>query len=746
MEPQAAVDLDYTTRHGALVAQQSIQDFYDLVVELITNCDDSYHGQYAEGVISDDGGQIVLEVEPRRGKSSLVVVRDRAAGFVDMFRKLEKVGERTSRSGDRGFMARGLKDCASLGRITVETIVEGRYQKAEITPAMRLIKWQQGRKDWTLASKEDRERLGIKRGNGTMVRVDLHPYVKVPRLETLKRDLPWHFALRDIMSTDSPSSVKISYGGARAETLTCGLPEAELVHDHEYYVDGYEPTKFRFRLYKASKPLVDPIDARSRRTGILLQSRRGIHGVSFLANELGSDPAAENFFGRITCGGIDDLAEQFNKRLESGDPHPETNPLFIVDPNRRGGLQERHPFVQALYRRPKEILKDEFKKHRDAERKRRREVEANETTERLRKLAQEASKFLREKLDEAGAPTSGDQARKKSFMKSGVAFTPSYSQVPVGQTQKFTVRTSRTLDLPTGTEVRPIIGKAARRIIELASPPVDLEPDPVHDDFQQGSFVVRGLGVGKVQVGCQVDGVAPIFGEIQVVDPDPVDLPVDGGLEFSRKKFTVRPGATKRLTIRARFDGIVLDVPTIRFDSEDQSVIKLRQRRNLELVDGTTYYEGSIAVEGQIVNAKTVLTAKIGDKSASCVVEVVNRKRDQGIDLSFELVDYSLGQNYRATWDREKPNRLLITTQHESINRYLGDAEAGYPGQHSEAFRVLLAELISDNVCRRIVEEQLRVIPGEVDADRVYVQHNKLMREFTPIAHAVQLASPLIDA
>jgi hypothetical protein len=141
------------------------------------------------------------------------------------------------------------------------------------------------------------------------------------------------------------------------------------------------------------------------------------------------------------------------------------------------------------------------------------------------------------------------------------------------------------------------------------------------------------------------------------------------------------------------------------------------------------------------VNGKTTIAAEADGRRAECKIAVVQRE-EEAIDLAFKLVDYSLGQNYRATWDRDEPNKLLITTQHESVSRYLGPAENDYPGQHSDAFRVLLAELISDNVCRRIVEEQLRALPMEVDADKVYVQHNKLMREFTPIAHKIQLSSP----
>ena len=50
--------------------------------------------------------------------------------------------------------------------------------------------------------------------------------------------------------------------------------------------------------------------------------------------------------------------------------------------------------------------------------------------------------------------------------------------------------------------------------------------------------------------------------------------------------------------------------------------------------------------------------------------------------------------------------------------------------------------LISDNVCRRIVEEHARSQPDGFDSDKLYLLHNRLMKEFTPIAHSIQLSSP----
>jgi hypothetical protein len=298
------------------------------------------------------------------------------------------------------------------------------------------------------------------------------------------------------------------------------------------------------------------------------------------------------------------------------------------------------------------------------------------------------------------------------------------------------------LGLPAGTVVKVSLSKSAGRVLEVVGEPIDLEPDPLHDDLLRGSFTLRGIVAGgAVQVGCQVDSLGPVYAEVQVVEAGPTDVDIPGGFAFQRKNYTVRPAARKKLIIRARFDRPVADPPPIAYAVADSTVVALRQRMALALVPGTAYYEGFVTVEGKKLNGKTTITAELDGRTTGCAISVVARE-EEGIELSFKLVPYSLGKSYRATWDREEPNKLLITTQHESIRRYLGDGAAGYPGQHSDAFRVLLAELISDNVCRRIVQEHARALPMEFDSDKVYQLHNQYMREFTPIAHRIQLPRP----
>lgn len=734
-------DIGYTRRTGQMSAAHSIRDVWDLTVELVTNGDDSHHGEFVDGRTSEDGGPILLEVEPHRGNErSIIRVSDRAGGFRDLATKLELAGEKTSRPGDRGFMARGLKDCAALGHLTIETIVDDQIDKAEVTPAFQVVPYEPGRKGGDSARKADRQRLGIRRGNGTVVEVGLEQRVTVPLHETLRRELPWHYALRDIARPEQPSKLLLRYSGGEVEPLFCVEPDADLVYDREDGVPGYEQHRFRFQLWRAKEPLEDPSDSRFRRSGILLKSRRAIHGCSFLMSELERDPAASLYFGRLECSGIDVIAEEWDERRERSESHPEDNPTFILDPNRRGLLADNHPFARALFKIPADVLKAQFESERAERESKRREVETKETTDRLRKLAREASRFMREKLEDLGAVAPGDVVDNKAFHRVGVGVSPVFTQIPVGATKAFVVKADgEKLDLPAGTRMDVSLSKAASAAVELVGSPTALERDPLDQRLLRGSFVLRGISESRrVQVGCRVDALEPVFTELQVIPPDPIDREIPGGFAFHRKGYTVRAGGRRTLLLRARLGPGTPSPPKVRFD--DNKVAVIRERPEFEPVAGTTYYEAPVTVEGRKPNGKTAVVAELDGHSARCELRVAE-KEDSGVDLTFKLVDYDLGTNYRAVWDRREPNTLLITTQHESTSRYLGPKEDGYPGQHGDAFRVLLAELISDNVCRRIVEEHARAQPEGFDSDKLYLLHNRLMKEFTPIAHRTQVAA-----
>ena len=197
------VELQADKRYIQHSREQAISDVYDALVELITNADDSYNRLFQRKIINLDGGEILIQyLEQRKSQPSLIIVRDRAEGMdaKDMERSLIRMGAFSSEFGNRGYMGRGAKDCTALGELIFESIKNERYYRCKITHDLKFILALNQK-----ATLEHRQSLGLQRGNGTSVTLKLNQGVRLPRFDHLKTELPWHFALRDIMAEESDS-------------------------------------------------------------------------------------------------------------------------------------------------------------------------------------------------------------------------------------------------------------------------------------------------------------------------------------------------------------------------------------------------------------------------------------------------------------------------------------------------------------------------------------------------------------
>jgi hypothetical protein len=132
--------------------------------------------------------------------------------------------------------------------------------------------------------------------------------------------------------------------------------------------------------------------------------------------------------------------------------------------------------------------------------------------------------------------------------------------------------------------------------------------------------------------------------------------------------------------------------------------------------------------------ASGTLTARVADAIAKASI---SSHVPLGADLSIKLEDIDL-TNQRYRW---RQNVLEIAARHPSLRRYLGDKQAGFPGQESRHFRVLVAEVVADAVCALLVRRHVQVNPEEyedADWDTYYAQYSKYMTHFLPVAHALQ--------
>ncbi|MGH2571098.1 MAG: hypothetical protein ACRDGR_07725, partial [bacterium] len=414
-------------------AKLSIRDVYDAVVELVTNCDDRYQ-------ILQRPGKIEIEVERRKGaRASIFRVRDFADGMTSrvMEEKLSRLGGRVSgmESGEavRGTNSRGAKDVAALGPVRFESIAEdGRFHCCEITEYFEFVLHPPRQ-----VSKEVRQKLGVHRGTGTLVTIEVQPHHTIPRHENLAEHVSLLVPLRGILSDPDRTIVVRDLVQDRETTIAPPRLEGEQRVKETFEVPGYPGATAKLRISRARRPF-DREKSRFRRGGVLVKSRHAVHESTYFAPELESDPHALRFFGKLTCPFLDDLWNAFDDCIESrGEPDP-ANPRPILDPTRRTGLTRDHPFVEALFGEVLKRLRPLIEEERQRDERQRAAIESEATRKRLDALEKAAVRFMQEfgEEDEPARDPDGKDVESR-FREIGYALQPPFAQMVRDESRRF---------------------------------------------------------------------------------------------------------------------------------------------------------------------------------------------------------------------------------------------------------------------------------------------------------------------
>ena len=144
------------------------------------------------------------------------------------------------------------------------------------------------------------------------------------------------------------------------------------------------------------------------------------------------------------------------------------------------------------------------------------------------------------------------------------------------------------------------------------------------------------------------------------------------------------------------------------------------------------------------MKSKSFVRAWLDGHEAQTLVRVTEKTKDGGgPKVRIKLLDKDLGR-FRAMWaDHEgRPNELWVAGRHESLARYLGRAtpDGNFPGEDSPLYRVLLAEIVAEAVCRKSLGLEVCERPWDFNwidlkddekiADDVIARHQKRLREF----------------
>ncbi len=469
--------LQYADRVALQQADQAIRkDAFRALVEVITNCNDSYSRLEQTGW--QVGGEIIIEVQ-RKHKNSVIRIRDHAEGMTDS--RMDKVvgtyGEATSGLKEdkhvRGMWGRGLKDSIfGLGHGYVRSFKGGNFYSCSLLIKNGIPTFELS--EPVKATVPLREKYGILEGNGTILEIIVsRDEVKVPQFDNFRNYLQRHFELRPIMSNPKRKIILqeiASDGKMRQEhVLSYKSPRGEKVLSERIKIAGY-PANVKLEVYRSGIQLStrgeegDYADG-----GLLVVSKATVISLTMLKYE--NDPYAAYFYGTMQCDYLHDL-------LKNDEP---------VLTATRDGINWSHPFAKALKLTVEATLEPLIQKER-------KHAMREEKTKLDKQLRQKIQRALHELNNIALNELSNHKEGRKVFLPdSGIAFFPERAYVQTGRTLSMLLR-ARIKGKSKSDRTVKVISNSPEIIV--LTPQVVLKPHKTDPSVGEARVRVEGRQVG----------------------------------------------------------------------------------------------------------------------------------------------------------------------------------------------------------------------------------------------------------
>lgn len=724
LEPQ---DFRYHLRYRGQNASKSIKNIYDVITELVTNCDDRYQ-------ILGTKGKIEIEVQRQRGgKGSILRVRDYADGMNSkvMDEKLRGYGQRISglEQGEivRGTNSRGAKDISALGKASFESIPgDGYIHRCDIT--RRFTPYQSEK-----LTPQHRRAIGIAKGTGTLVSLRLEQRVKVPLHDNLVADISKLVALSDILANPNRKIVVRDLNQDREDVVRAANISGNEKVKKTFEIPGYPGATAKLIIKRAHKQFGRE-KSKFRTGGIYIKSSHAIHESTLFDPKLETDIHAAWYFGKLTCAYIDQLWNEYDDATEREEELDPDNPYPIFDPLRQNGLDREHPFVKALFAEALKLLRPLVENERKQAESQKVSVESRETRKRLNKLESAAAKFMEDNQaddDTSRDPNKDDQSAK--LKEKGYSLNPPFAQLICGHSQKFwlNIRQDAFPEFQVGSDV---FIKCWSAEITASKNICGLEPHPTQEGVLRAVWTVKAIKVTSA-TGIRVRiGSIVIETGIEVFETEADRYKDVVELRFGRKQYRVSTDSKRKsVTLMAPISQVPIATP---FEVEcSNSDYAITGKKVLKPSKTTGIARCVFHLHTGVTGASGLLTARVNGQEATVNLIGTNPK---GTGISIKLEDIDLG-NQRYSW---RNNVLEIAAKHPSLQRYLGPKSDGFPGQEKQHFRVIVAEIVADAVCSKILEK--REASGQYDGEECdwnffYAEWSKLMTDFLPLAHSLQL-------
>jgi hypothetical protein len=759
---------------------QSVRSMFDVLVEVFTNCDDSYHRMFSMGEISKDGGRIYIDIDNKKEKETNFTVRDHAEGLSgdEMWDKLRVIGCGESGDGSRGVVGGGAKTYGVLGAACIESIKNNKYSKMRIFVDGQVTMEVKDK----MVTPYIRKRLNIKRKNGTVVSVT-NIIFPVESVETIINRTLVHPALRMMLRKSSPTHLFVKemdhdekfYARIFNEDIKGGTV---LDKEFEVKVDGYPTYKPRLRIWDAKEPYNDATsNIKNRYSGILMLSKRTIfENLRFFDSGLNTSPFMTSFCGLLECDYIYDLIYQ-NKhffdvlKIDSIEKIRANKELIknnrsVFDRSRYDGLIREHPFVKKMLEIASDLVltfsDDIIQKNNKGQsnlmdRAHRKELDSatralaikmGEDHKKLWKTTPEKSDMYIPDEDISGTSKSSN---KQFLFNRGAVIIPGGFTTVVGNRITASYHAYRNSDELLGKVVNI---ECDSDLVTIETTSFQLKEHPVDEYKLVGSFKMRTNGIGSnIQVVAKCVGLPDAVLNINVVAEQDLVYKFSEGknLEFSARIYSVKEGQTKNIKLFLKSDVVdsdkelemirirILDARKFKNGVKEESEDGLQLRTNciFKLHKSKQYYEGYFKVYGVNKNEKAVIEAKYKNETRHSAVKVLQGNMDcANIKVNYTKED--VGSRYR--W---KGNNLLISEADPTVKLLLGKGTNGCSRKITHEFRILVAEIITEAFVFKWLTE-IDIFKNEEDYNTkdnlekvttVFYKFREKQREYAEIVH-----------
>lgn len=715
------------------------------LVELFTNSDDSYRDLEEEG--KQVSGKIRVEIDrKRRGQPSIVIVGDRASGMnrEGMFCKLGTLGSRTSGfergKARRGLHGRGARDVAAFGTIHFKSIKDGEYNHLMIPHSLK-CRFPEPR--MKRVTPEIREKLGIPKGNGTVVLIEADSRFKIPKHETLRKDFSRYYSLRDLFAHPKREVMLVDLNTGEEDIFRYRYPVGEVVFNDVVTIPDYPEATVHLTIRIYPTPFEQT--GLPYREGILVKSAAAIHDCTYFGLDI--EPYAWRFSGELVCEYIDKLIREYDDREDENPDHPShssDNPMRILDPLRDGLILE-HPFAWALYEKSKEILRTFVEELKATEIPPKRGVTDENLSKKLAVLSKEISKIFEKRMKELEEDIPPGTTDKRTIDKLPIGLhiiPPGEEPIITDQPKTFSIiiKHNERLD-----ESLPVDISSSDNNVNVRVSPVYIKKLLDSGKVGTTTFTAESSTVGaKAFIEASYDGYYN-FVSVRIVDrPPPPDVPE--GLSFDKTLYHVRFGKEKDAILWLRATTKMDEQVIARIASDHREIIiKGGGRCLLRETDRPNILGGKCIVIGRQLKAKGTLTAQVeGIAPAHANIIVEEREPLSGVNFKFHPVEDDFGR-LRYKWDDKDPYLLLIGAKHPSIRKYLGAlVDDKYPGIDTSLYHAVLAEVIAEALAFYLLDKRFNREGqgGMLDFASTDAYYHWYFSEFLPITHKIVVGQP----